>query len=172
LAERLGPQPVLIPTDEWNRLVMFGICHELCAEDGFGWNCRLLMLDMIERAAGATLGAMQLDGMRRKFSNGMTLDQARSRIVTIMATLAKRLEAQRDDGSEYFVGQTLTAADIYWTTFSNLIVPMADADCPMPVMYRTCSAGLEPTFRNRIPAILIEHRERTLHRHFELPMSF
>src|SRR3546814_5254587 len=41
LAERLAPEPRLIPADLDDRTLMFGLCNELCSENGFGWNLRL-----------------------------------------------------------------------------------------------------------------------------------
>src|SRR5215467_6395309 len=41
LAERLAPQPSLIPTDASQRALMFGLSHEICGERGIGWNRRL-----------------------------------------------------------------------------------------------------------------------------------
>ena len=42
LAERVAPEPPLIPPQESQRVAMFGLLHELCGEDGFGWNRRLV----------------------------------------------------------------------------------------------------------------------------------
>jgi glutathione S-transferase len=168
LAERLAPTPRLVPADEDERMLNFGIAHELCGEDGFGWNCRLLMLDAMERAAGVTPETTPFTGMRRKYTSGTDLDHARTRILAIMAMLACRLQ----DGRSWLVGEALSAADIYWTTFSNLVAPMADADCPMPEFYRTTSVGRDPVIEGRVPEILLAHRERILHDYFTLPMSF
>src|SRR3546814_14846295 len=41
LAERIAPEPRLIPADLDDRTLMFGLCNELCSENGFGWNLRL-----------------------------------------------------------------------------------------------------------------------------------
>lgn len=36
LAERLQPKPALVPADPDDRMTMFGVCHEICGEDGLG----------------------------------------------------------------------------------------------------------------------------------------
>ena len=36
LAERLAPEPSLIPQDPEDRVRMFGLAHEICGEDGLG----------------------------------------------------------------------------------------------------------------------------------------
>jgi hypothetical protein len=43
-AERLAPEPALIPADPVDRASMFGLCHEICGENGLGWSRRLMML--------------------------------------------------------------------------------------------------------------------------------
>jgi len=50
LAERLAPEPRLVPADQELRTAMFGLCHELWAEDGLGWNLRLLIMAARESA--------------------------------------------------------------------------------------------------------------------------
>jgi len=172
LAERLAPEPSLIPADERARMTMFGLCHEICGEDGFGWSCRLLMLDAMERAAGATPETSPFVGMRRKFTSGASLEHARRRIVAVMGALAACLLDQGTGRGRFFVDGALSAADIYWTTFSNLVAPMAEEDCPMPSYYRLASVGLDPVVGKNVPAVLIEHRERILHDNFVLPMAF
>ena len=44
LAERLAPQPALIPEAADQRALLFGLAHEICGEMGFGWCLRLHML--------------------------------------------------------------------------------------------------------------------------------
>jgi len=44
LAERIAPDPPLLPDDADERARMFGYCHELIGEQGFGWCRRLLLL--------------------------------------------------------------------------------------------------------------------------------
>src|SRR6202011_41760 len=44
LAERLQPEPALIPANEDDRVSMFGIINEICGENGFAWCKRLTMI--------------------------------------------------------------------------------------------------------------------------------
>jgi glutathione S-transferase len=168
LAERLAPEPRVVPANEDERTAMWGILFELCGEDGFGWSTRLCALDIVDRINAG----VSTEGMRRKFTSGASLDHAKSRVRTILAMLARRLEAQRKAGSDYLVGRALSAADIYWTTFSNLLAPMNAADCPMPDYYRNMGPACLSMIGGTVPDILLEHRERTLKRHFQLPMWF
>jgi len=162
LVERLQPEPPLIPAGEEDRTAMFGIAHALCGEDGFGWSARLLTFEAIER----TTGGVPVDHMKRKFASGASLDHATQRCRAIMAMLARRLEA----GSPYLVGEALSAADIYWTVFSNMVAPMDASACPMPDFYRVWTRTVADMLGDPVPEILIAHRERMLRDHFRLPM--
>jgi glutathione S-transferase len=168
LAERLAPTPRLIPADEANRASMFGIAHELCGEDGFGWSSRLLVFDVIEQMK---MG-VQVDHMRRKFTSGATLTHAKSRIVAVIDMLARHLEQQQKSGSRYLVGQALSAADIYWTTFSNMLAPIEHAACPMPDYYRAWNLQCAAMLDAPMPTILVAHRDYILQKYFILPMWF
>src|SRR5215813_12711690 len=44
LAERLAPNPPLIPANIADRVLMFGYCNEICGETGFGWSKRLMFI--------------------------------------------------------------------------------------------------------------------------------
>lgn len=168
LAERLAPEPRLVPEDQDERAALFGIAHELCAEDGFGWSARLLMFETMERQESP----IPLEHMKRKFSSGGSVSHAATRAANIMQMLARRLEKQTAAGSRYLVGSRLSAADIYWTTFSNLVRPMDHADCPMPEFYREWAKGCVGMIGTTVPEILIEHRQHILKEHFVLPMWF
>ena len=111
-----------------------------------------------------------MDHMKRKFANGAPLDHAVRRCHAVMAMLARRLEAQAEAGSPYLVGGALSAADIYWTVFSNMVAPMDAAACPMPDFYRVWTGTVAEMLGGPVPDILIAHRERMLLVHFRLPM--
>ena len=44
LAERLAAEPLLIPTDPFERALVFGLAHEICGESGLGWSRRLQLV--------------------------------------------------------------------------------------------------------------------------------
>lgn len=168
LAERLQPEPRLVPAKEDERALMFGVAHALCGEDGFGWSARLLTFEAITQ----TTGGVPLDQMKRKFTSGAPLDHAARRCIAVMDMLASRLEAQAAVGSDYLVGDALSAADFYWTVFSNMVAPMDQAACPMPDHYRVWTSATGKMVGAAVPDILIAHRERMLRTHFHLPLWF
>lgn len=156
LAERLAPEPRLIPANEDDRTTMFGIAHELCGEDGFGWSARLLTFDVIERS---NLD-LTMDSMRAKFADDAPLSHVIGRINAVMASLAARIERQEGAGSAYLVGSALSAADIYWAMFSNMLMPLASSVCDMPDYYRDWCAGCLAMLGSPVPPVLIAHRDR------------
>jgi glutathione S-transferase len=167
LAEQLAPTPRLIPVEEDERALMFGLCHALASDDGFGWSLRELLFDRIAPSDETTRARM-----RRKFQNGVGADHSIARVRSIMAMLAGRLEAQEKKGSHYLIGNALSAADIYWTTFSNLVAAIPAEQCPMPEFYRELARNAVRELGFGAPEILIRHRDRILAEHFILPMWF
>jgi len=163
LAERLAPQRPLIPRDEDDRATMFGVGHEICGEDGFGWNVRLMMMEARGRDPSSLLV--------KRYDSGGGFAYAQARTNIILAMLARRLEAQRARGSNYLVGDALSAIDFYWTAFSHLLRGFPAHICEMPDWYRGLGdlvmAHLDP-----VPEILFEHRDRILRDHMRCPFKF
>ena len=167
LAERLQPEPSLIPRDERQRALMWGLAHELCGEDGFGWVMRTLLFDLLQRHGNPPAAFML-----RKYGAGFGLDHAWERARSIMELLARQLEDQEAAGSDYLVGDRLSAVDIYWTTFSNMVSSMDLAICPMPELYQWFGSEAVHELNLVPPENLVRHRDRILDRHFILPMWF
>jgi glutathione S-transferase len=173
LAERLAPQPPLIPRELDQRLLMFGYCNELCGENGFGWSKRLLLF----HAAFTAPGAREEDlGQTRVFAAKYGYDPAkaepaRARVVDILRALSAQLEAQRNRGSRYFIGDQLSALDIYWAAFCAIINPMPDDLCPMTPFYRQVYTNTDPAVAAAASPILYEHRDYIYRQHLELPVD-
>ena len=182
LAERLAPEPRLIPEKEEDRVRMFGIAHEICGEDGLGWNRRLQMFDGNEASARAK--AAQKDPtaadkpnepiarMRFRYSANAEIAVAERRQIAILNYLTDLLRKQEAAGSPWFVGDTMTAADIYWAAFSNLMAPMDHDVCPMPDFYRKSAGRRSPELEAAISPALIAHRDRVAQLCFDPPMRF
>lgn len=165
LAERLAPEPALVPSDQDQRAEMFAICHEICAEDGLGWNLRNLIFE-----AGRESGNV-LPQFIHKYGSATTADHCRLRINQILGMLGRKLESQKAKGCDYFVGDSLSAADIYWTAFSNLMAPMPDEIVEVPEYYKAfgipCMAAVEVPM-----TALFAHRDRVARDYFDTPMRF
>lgn len=164
LAEQLGPEPRLIPADEEARIAVMGLCHEICGHDGLGWNIRLMLLSGEKGGDGGS-------SLRQKYRSPVSTDYARQRVLAILAALARRLEAQTAQGKRYFMGEKLTAPDIYWTAFSNLVGSMAADLCTMPDYFRSFGPLLQQYLGEPVPQILLDHRDYIARTYFRTPIS-
>ena len=110
LAERIGApgSPSLIPDDFEQRVEVLGLCAVVLAEDGLVWNMRILADSPLARKYGYSEAAS---------------GAAPGKIAEVLRLIDRRLEAQQQKGSPYLVGDAVTAADVYWATFSICVVP-------------------------------------------------
>jgi len=173
LAERLQPNPSLIPTNIDERMLMFGYCNELCGQHGFGWSKRLLLLHPAlsnPNADQKTLGFSQYMGGKYGY-NGPEAEAAPARCAEILRTLAARLEQQHAKGSKFLIGNQLSALDIYWAAFAALIQPLPQEQCPMPQSFRTMYTNTDPVIQAAVTPLLFEHRDFIYKEYLELPID-
>ena len=173
LAERIQPEPALIPANQVDRILMFGLSNELCAMHGFGW-CRRLML------VHSILSTPDLPEENKAFAQAFgakygysqeTAATAPGRVIEVLSALDSQLESQQTKGSKYFIGNALSALDIYWAAFSHLIDPLPPDLCPM-------DEGFRPMYKNHDPAVdaaatfrLMQHRDFIYKEYLVLPID-
>jgi hypothetical protein len=173
LAERLQPEPALVPTEMNDRVTMFGLCNELCGEKGFGWSRRLMLIHSAVLDPNATEEArtgMRSFGSKYGYSPEAAA-AAPAKAALIVQALADRLEMQRSRGSRFFIGSQLSALDIYWAVFAALIEPLPDALCPMPSEFRRRYICEDPIVRAATNPQLLAHRDFIYHEFLELPVD-
>ncbi len=90
----------------------------------------------------------------------------------ILEMLARRLQAQREGGSRFFLGSALSAVDIYSATFMALLRPLPPEQCPMLEAMRPAFETRDPATDKALDPILIEHRDFVYGEYLELPLSF
>src|SRR5215469_2859812 len=129
LAERLAPTPPLIPADAMQRALMIGLSHEICGQLGIGWN-RRLQLFAPAYAAGSPPRNIALMGSKYGYDEGAA-KAAGERIAASLKALTQQLISQYGRCVRYFIGDSLSAVDIYWTAFANLLDPLPKDECPM-----------------------------------------
>ena len=169
LAERLDPQPQLIPGDANDRMLMFGLAHELCGEMGLAW-CRRLT-GLAARLKSAPKDADVLDYARKYGSSLNEAASATQRVVDILRMLAQQLRAQREADREFLVGDTLSAVDIYWATFCNLISPLPNERMQLPDDVRKGFTAEDPQVRLALDPLLLQHRDKIYERYLPLPVE-
>jgi glutathione S-transferase len=169
LAERLGSGPSLLPEDELERIMALGICTEICSPGGFGWERRLTMMGSGPslRKGGPPEFMTKAYGVREGVG-----EQATARVIAILQGLSRQLARQRAAGSEYLVGDRLTAADLYWACFAILIEPLPNVACPMSPELRAVYGNISPQIAAAADPLLLVHRDMVWQRHIGLPMEF
>jgi glutathione S-transferase len=173
LAERLQPNPSLIPVDIDERMLMFGLSNELCGENGLGWARRLMLLDSSLSDPNASEGSKQ--GTRllaAKYGYAPDLAKAApARVAQILTAFSRQLEAQRRRGSRFLVGDRLSALDIYWAAFAALMRPLPDELCKMHPGFRKMYFCTEPTVNAAASPELFAHRDAVYQEFLELPVD-
>ena len=169
LAERLAPVPSLVPANPRDRALMMGLSNELCGEGGLGWNRRLQMFAPMLDAGGAPDGVVRM-GSKYRYSQA-DAQAAGARSAAQVAALATQLKAQHAAGRPFFVGDTLTALDIYWVAFMNLLDLLPGDQCPVPEALRPMFALHDDSIRAALDPVLIAHRDRVFRAYFRNPME-
>ncbi|MGE0679930.1 MAG: hypothetical protein AB7P69_03330 [Candidatus Binatia bacterium] len=173
LVERIAPEPALIPINIEERALMFGYSHELCGENGLGWSRRIMLLD-------TTLTNPRSDEGARTFATYMgekygydhaAAERAPARVAEILRLLATRLEQQHATGKKFFIGDRLSALDIYWSTFAVLIQPLPPELCPIPEPLRASFTNTNPVIAAAVTPALMAHRDFIYREYLELPMN-
>jgi glutathione S-transferase len=169
LAERLAPEPALIPADAGQRALMIGLSNEICGAMGIGWNRRLQMLaPWFEPGVEPS----NISRMGEKYSyNHADALAAGERTAQSLLALGAQLKAQYAKGLHYFVGSALSALDIYWTAFATFLEPLPKAQCPMPDELRPGFTVSDPVIKAALDPLLMEHRARIFRAHFRDPME-
>jgi glutathione S-transferase len=171
LAERLAPSPSLLPRDAADRALAFGLAHEICGEMGLGW---------VRRLQGVHEGLTGSGGFPQGVAGylagkyGYRADEAaayQQRAVELLQMLGARLHGQREAGSRYYLGDALSAVDIYSATFMALLRPLPPEQCPMPDAMRAAFEARDPETEKAVDEILLEHRDFVYAEHLELPLT-
>jgi len=174
LAERLGSGPSLLPDTREGQVECIGLSHQICGEDGLGWNRRLNLFKMMVEAAGGD-PAQTILPLRMFKDYGGTNDAmagATQRLIDILNMLSARLQRQKAAGSHYLVGDRLTAADLHFTAFAGMIDPLPIESNSMPQFLRDLYSSGEPRLRQAITPELMAHRDFIYRHHLKLPMDF
>jgi hypothetical protein len=169
LAERLGSGPSLMPEDRDDRILMVGLINEIAGEGGMAWNARSLMFHAGVQAQGpeAADNPMYADYQY----DAAVIDANRTKIEGFLAYLSAQITAQQAQGSHFLVGSQLSAADVYWAYFSNMLELLPPEQCAV-------SDGLKDTWGilaqsiSGYDSILIEQRNKIFADHLLLPMNF
>lgn len=178
LAERLAPEPPLLPEDAGTRAELFGLGFLVAGEQGFAWQRRLMMLHPVmslpEEALAADHPVRQMVGRlaERYGYSPEAVTAAPARAAAVLRLLSERLEAQRAAGSRYFFGDALGAFDLLWAAFAALLRPLPEEHCAFAPAMRAQYTVEDPEVLAAASPLLLEHRDFVYETHLELPLDF
>lgn len=96
---------------------------------------------------------------------------AAGRVAALLGMLASRLAEQQQAGSRYYLGDALTAVDIYSAVFMALFRPLPPAQCAMDAATRAAFETLDAATQAALDPRLLAHRDMIYASHLELPLS-
>ncbi len=170
LAEKLQPEPALIPKDPQQQAWMFGLLLALTGENGFAW-CRRLMSLSAVGSANLSGGIKQM-ALKYDYSD-QAAEQAGKRAAEVLRLFAATLHEQQSHGSEYLVGDSVSALDFYFALFLGIMYrPLPAEVLPMPDAMRGGYELPAPVLDEAADPILFTHRDRILERYIETPLRF
>lgn len=171
LAERIAPTPRLVPDDPTTRALMIGLAFELCGEQGLGWNRRLQIFDAIVQGGQPPEGVLRM-GAKYGY-DAARIATAVSRSIAQLGAFTAQLKRQQAAGSDYLVGDVLSALDIYFVAFMNLVALQAAEECPMDDNWRGAyRIGIDDAvLAAAVDPLLVAHRDRIFRAHFHNPME-
>jgi glutathione S-transferase len=171
LAERLAPTPTLLPTDPAERALAFGISHEICGEAGLGWSRRLQLIHAgVQNAGGFPEQVAKYLGRKYGYRPEAGV-AATARVAALLGMLGARLKRQHEKGSRYYIGNSLTAVDVYSATFMALFRPLPHEQCEMSASTRSAFETLDAQTEAALDPMLLKHRDMMYAEYLELPLS-
>jgi len=171
LAERLAPTPALLPLEPHARGQAVALADKFCGQGGLGWNRRLQAVH-----AGLSSSGGFPDRIAHFLGGKYGYDPADAgrytpRVVELLGEVAAALRTQRAAGKDYYLGDTLSAVDVYSATFMALFKPLPEAQCVMSPALRAALEWLNDATRAALDPVLLEHRDMMYTRHLETPLA-
>jgi glutathione S-transferase len=170
LAERLAPEPPLLPATPAERDRALELSEKFCAPGGLGW---------VRRLQNVHAGLQKTGGFSERIAGylgqkyGYTPDAgaaAGARTRELLGFFGSILRARRAAGKEYYL-DTLSAVDVYSAAFMALFKPLPESACRMHPGARAAFESVDAETAAALDPILLEHRDMMYARHLELPLS-
>jgi glutathione S-transferase len=171
LAERLAPEPPLLPGDPDARARALALAEDFCGVRGLGWNRRLQMVHAgLNNTGGFASRVAGYLGNKYGYDAAASA-QSQARVIELLGKFASALRAQREAGQPYYLGAALSVVDIYSATFMALFKPLPPQHCDMHAGLRAAFEWLDEATAAALDPILLEHRDMMYSRHLALPLS-
>ncbi len=169
LLERIAPNKPLLPTGGKQRALVMGLSHEICGQLGLGWNRRISLFAPAIESQQAPESLLNIAAKYRYDSKELVVNVERQ--INGLKLLADTLNEQKSNGSDYFVGEKLSAVDFYWAAFCDFFAIRSLEEIPIDLGFHSMFQVIEPEVKAAIEPILLEHRDRMIASHFKVPME-
>jgi glutathione S-transferase len=170
LAERLAPQPALLPLEPNERARALLVADRICSEGGLAWTRRLQMVHVgLQKQGGFSERVAGYLGKKYGYDAASAAEYG-PRVRAQLQELGNTLRERRNAGP-YYLGDTLSAADIYSATCMGVFMPLPQNHCDMHPDTRAAFEWLDDETRAALDPVLLEHRDMMYAKHLELPLS-
>src|SRR6202161_1279090 len=171
LAERLSPEPALLPNDPAERAFAFELAHEIVGEDGLAWSRRLDLIHAgLQNSGGFPERVSKYLAKKYGYSPAAGAAAA-SRGAGLLKMLAGPACAHHRAASRYYVGEAPTAVDVYSAACMAMFCPLPEAQCKMDAATRAAFANRDPQIEAALDPIVLAHRDMMYAQHLELPLA-
>ncbi len=169
LAERLGPVPSLIPPDEADRALMFGLAYETLGEMGLAWCRRLIGLAPQQQARPNDPNVVAYS--YKYGSSPAEVGAAVQRVTHVLKLLSQQIRRQHEAGREFLVGNRLSAIDIYWAVSANMFSPLPEDVLPLKNSVREMVLREAEPLREALDSALLDHQHAIYQQFLRLPVE-
>ena len=176
LAERLAPTPALLPLEPQARARVLLLAEKFCGQardgvpGGLGWTRRLQLVHAgLQKTGGFSDRVAGYLGGKYGYDAAKAGENA-ARVRQLLREVGAALREQRRSGP-YYLGDTLSAVDVYSAVFMALFVPLPESQCAMHPAARAAFEWVDDETLAAIDPLLLEHRDMMYARHLELPLS-
>jgi glutathione S-transferase len=169
LAERLAPTPPLLPATPAAREHVLSLSEKFCGKGGLGWHRRLQAVNAsLQQPGGFSERVAGYLGSKYGFDPASAAEHG-VQVRGLLGEFAAALRAQA--GKPYYLGDALSAVDVYSATFMAMFKPLPETQCAMDPNARSAFESLDDETRAALDPILLAHRDMMYARHLELPLS-
>ena len=167
LLERIEPEPALVPREPALREQVIGLSALIAGAEGYGWQRRLgLLIPMLQ------LENPPEQGLRLAAKYGYSEQTAAASTERMREICLFLDQTLAESPSGYFVGNGVTAVDIYWASFLGMTMPLPPEVNPMPDYMRPVYECRDQAVLSCITPRLVQHRDMMYERHIALPLDF
>jgi glutathione S-transferase len=169
LAERLAPAPPLLPATRSAREQVLSLSEKFCGRGGLGWHRRLQAVNAsLTRSVGFSERVAGYLGKKYGYDPARAAEHG-VQVRALLQEFAAALRAQA--GKPYYLGDTLSALDVYSAAFMAMFAPLPESQCPMDPNARAAFEAVDDETRAALDPILLAHRDMMYARHLESPLS-